>query len=222
MAHGDFLFPDFCHELSINLDAAGNVRNWGALMEGPAHVVKEAGGDQHDGGWFQVVPAVQEKLGMAVALSGRLGEPVVGLLPAVLVQIQLTEGVLCVLVPSFSGLGEVERRLGDILFYNLTLEIFLAQPVGGVTIFILCGTLQPLDTQLRVMDFWIMGEQQLSQFVLRCWVALPCGLLEPVEGFRTVRDQHRAVLIDLADEILSMEFAVFRFRKELRCRIVPF
>ena len=127
-------------------------------MEDSAHVVEETGGGQHDGGRFQVVPAVQEKLGMAVALSGRLGEPEVGLFLAVLVQIQLAEGVLCVLVPSFSGLSEVDHRLGDILFYNLTLEIFLAQPVGGVTIFILCGTLQPLDTQLRVMDFWIMGE----------------------------------------------------------------
>lgn len=86
-------------------------------------------------GDFLLVPAVQEKLCVVVALSGGLGEPVVGLILIVFLQIQLGESVLCGLVPGFSKLGEVIHCLGGILFYILAPEIFFAQSVGGVAVF---------------------------------------------------------------------------------------
>ena len=84
-----------------------------------------------------------------IALGGGLGEPVVGLPLVVFFQIQLAERVLCVLVPGFSRLGEVGYCLGGILRYDFAFEILLAQPVGGVAIFILCGALQPFTSTLN-------------------------------------------------------------------------
>ena len=67
---GDFLFPDSCHELTANLDVAGN--GWGRrlLLEYPAHVMEKPGGGQHDRGWLQTVPEVQEELRVSIALGG--------------------------------------------------------------------------------------------------------------------------------------------------------
>ena len=70
MTHGDFLFPDSCHELPVNLDAPRNRRGRSLLLEDPAHVVEETGGGQHDRGWLQAVPAVQEELSASITLSG--------------------------------------------------------------------------------------------------------------------------------------------------------
>ena len=84
---GNFLFPDFCHELTVNLDAAGNGRRWCLVLEYPTHVMEEPGGGQHDRGRFQTVPAVQEKLSIFIALSSGLGKPVVSLLLVVFIQV---------------------------------------------------------------------------------------------------------------------------------------
>ena len=53
-------------------------------------------------------------------------------------------------------------------------------------------------------------------------MALLCGLLEPVEGFHAVRDQNGTVLVELADEALSMEITVFSFPDNPRCSSIPF
>ncbi len=70
MTRSDFLFPDFCHELPVNMDTAGG--GWGRrlLLEYPAHVIEEPGGSQHDRGWLQTIPAVQEELSVSIALGG--------------------------------------------------------------------------------------------------------------------------------------------------------
>ena len=68
--HGDFLLSDFCHEFSVNLDAARDKGRRCLLLKYSAHVVKKAGGRQHNRGRFQAVPAAQEELSVAVALSG--------------------------------------------------------------------------------------------------------------------------------------------------------
>ena len=86
---------------------------------------------------------------VVIALSGGLGEPIVGLFLIVFLQIQVGESVLGVLVPGFSRLGEVGYCLGGILRYDFAFEILLAQPVGGVAIFILCGALQPFTSTLN-------------------------------------------------------------------------
>ena len=67
---GDFLLPDFGHEFSVNLDAAGNGRGWCLVLEYPTHMVEEPSGGQHDRGRFQTVPAVQEKLSVPITLGG--------------------------------------------------------------------------------------------------------------------------------------------------------
>ena len=70
MTSGDFLFSDSCHELAVNVDAAGD--GWGRrlLLEYPAHVMEKPGGGQHDRGWLQAIPAVQEKLSVSITLGG--------------------------------------------------------------------------------------------------------------------------------------------------------
>lgn len=70
VARCDFLFPDSCHELSVNLDAAVDGRRGCLLLEGPAHVVEEACGGQHDRRWLQTTPMVWEELSVVVALGG--------------------------------------------------------------------------------------------------------------------------------------------------------
>ena len=67
---GDFLFSDFCHELPVNLDITWNRGRRCLLLEDPAHVVEQASDRQHERGRFQAVPAAQEELSVAVALSG--------------------------------------------------------------------------------------------------------------------------------------------------------
>lgn len=69
MTHGDFLFPDSCHELPVNLDAAGNGWRRCLLLEDPAHVMEEPGGSQHDRGWLQAFPTIQKELSVVVALG---------------------------------------------------------------------------------------------------------------------------------------------------------
>lgn len=70
MTRGDFLFPDSCHEISVDLDAAVDGRRRCLVLEDTAHVVEKTGGGQHDRGWLQTIPAVQEELSVVVALGG--------------------------------------------------------------------------------------------------------------------------------------------------------
>lgn len=70
VARCDFLFPDPCHELSVNLDAAVDGRGRCLILDDPAHVVEETCGGQHDRGWLQTVPAIQEELSVSITLSG--------------------------------------------------------------------------------------------------------------------------------------------------------
>ena len=70
VARCDFLFPDSCHELPVNLDAAVDGRRRCLVLEDPAHVVEETCGGQHDRGGLQTVPAVQKELSVTVALGG--------------------------------------------------------------------------------------------------------------------------------------------------------
>lgn len=70
MTHGDFLFSDSCHELPVNLDAAGDGWRRCLVLEDPARMVEKTGGGQHDRGWLQAIPAVQKELSVTVALGG--------------------------------------------------------------------------------------------------------------------------------------------------------
>ena len=119
---------------------------------------------------------------------------------------------MCVLVSGFSRLGEVAHRFGRVLRYDFTFEILLAQLVGGVTIFILCGRFQPLNSQLRIMDFWIGKEKNFPRSILRCRMALLRCLFEPIESFHTIGNQHRAILVEFASEVLGVEVTAFGFQ----------
>ena len=125
-----------------------------------------------------------------------------------------------ILISRFSRLSEIVHPFGDIFRHDYPLEVFLSQPISGVLIFGLCGILQPLEPQLGIVDFWIMREQEFSQLIWCCRVALPCGLLEPVKSFHAVRDQHGTVLVEFSDEVLGVEVAAFGFFYELYCRIM--
>ena len=67
---GDFLFPDSCHELAVNLNATWNGRGRCLVLEYSTHVVEEPSSSQHDRGWLQAIPTVQEKLSVSITLGG--------------------------------------------------------------------------------------------------------------------------------------------------------
>ena len=69
VTHGDFLLPDLLPEFSVYVHLHSSLPLT-LLLEDPAHVVEETSGRQHDRGRFQAVPAAQEELSVAVALSG--------------------------------------------------------------------------------------------------------------------------------------------------------
>ena len=78
-----------------------------------------------------------------------------GLLPILFVQIQLAQGILCVLVSSLSGLREILRRFGDVPLHDFAFEILLAQAVGGEVASVVGGVLQPLNrplAKIRISD----------------------------------------------------------------------
>lgn len=120
--HGDFLLSDFCHEFSVNLDAAWNSGRRCLLLEDPAHVVEEMSGRQHNRGRFQAVPTAKKKLSVAVALGGGLGKPVVGLFLILRLQINFPEGILRILISRFSGLSEIVHPFGDIFRHDYPLR----------------------------------------------------------------------------------------------------
>ncbi len=70
VAHGDLFLPEFLHPFVVDLYAAGNRRGRSLFPEDVAHVIQETGDRQHDRGWFQIVPAIQEKLGVLITLRG--------------------------------------------------------------------------------------------------------------------------------------------------------
>ena len=70
------------------------------------------------------------------------------------------------------------------------------------------------------MHFRIVGEVQFTQSVLRWHMALPGRLIEPVLGFDTIRNQYRAVPVELANKILRIRGTTFSHDYELsRCFI---
>ena len=84
----------------------------------------------------------------------------------------MTESVLSILVSGCSGPGEVVRCLGGILCHDLTLEIFLAQLIGGVVVLVTCGILQPLHPNV---GSWTSGSLESNSFPSSyCAVACPC------------------------------------------------
>ncbi|MPM21177.1 hypothetical protein SDC9_67620 [bioreactor metagenome] len=88
---------------------------------------------QQNGGVFEIIHMVEEKLGINVALCCREGKPTDG---SFLVfgdifshQIQLAESVLCILIPLFCGSRQQLQGSLNILWHILAHEVNLAQPV---------------------------------------------------------------------------------------------
>ena len=69
VAHGDLLFSEMPKPFAVDLDAARDRRSWRLLLKDTAHVVKQSSDGQHDRGWLQIVPAVQEELCVLVSLT---------------------------------------------------------------------------------------------------------------------------------------------------------
>ena len=141
-------------------------------MKNAAHVVQQPRDGQHHCGRFQVVPAIQEELSVLVALGGGLGKPIVGLLTILSIQIQFAESVLGILVSGLSGLGEVLHRFVGVLSDDFAFELLFAQSVGRAIAPVVGGILQPLDSQIGVMHFWIIREVQLPKSILRWYMTL--------------------------------------------------
>ena len=72
VTHSDLLLSELRQPLSVDLDSAGDGERWYLVLKNMAHVMKQSSERQHDRGRLQTVPAVQEKLSVFVALSGRL------------------------------------------------------------------------------------------------------------------------------------------------------
>ena len=88
------------------------------------------------------------------------------------VQIQFTESVLGTLVSGIRRLDEVLHRFVGVLPDDFAFEILFAQSVGRAVAPVMGSILQPLDSQIGVMHFWIIGEVQLPQSILRWHITL--------------------------------------------------
>lgn len=151
---------------------------------------------------MEVTLAFQEELSVLVSLGGGAAEPVhrLGLVVshALSCQVQLAQHILGILVVRFCRLCEPIYRFGGIFSQHLAGQILLSQPVGGPGISLGRRFFQPADALVRVSDFGIVREKQFPQSILCLWKVLLGRLNEPVFRPPAVRNQQRAVPIELA------------------------
>ena len=111
VAHRNLLLLDLPPEFSIHLLTRRDCRRHGVVLEDPAHVVEQACDGKEHIGPVAVVKVIQKELCILVSLGCRLPEPVVCLLLILRhffpCQVQLTQGVLRVLVALFGRLGQI-------------------------------------------------------------------------------------------------------------------
>ena len=74
VAHSNFLFLNFSLEFFVDMKT-GTRWGDGVVLKDPAHVVEQAGGRQHGGGWMEVTLAFQEELRVLVPLGSGASEP---------------------------------------------------------------------------------------------------------------------------------------------------
>ena len=79
MLHSNFLLSDFDSQFLIYPLSHLSLRRYRVIPEYLTHVVEQTSDRQHDRGWFQIIPAVQEELSVLVYLRGGLSELVVSL-----------------------------------------------------------------------------------------------------------------------------------------------
>ena len=124
VAHVDFLLTDSPHELTLHMTTRW-VRWRKRFPENIADVMEESQSTEENR--RITLTMVQKELCEAVALSGRLRQPILRcfliLISLFALEIQFTEDVLRILVPSFGGLCQIVYRLGGILFNDLFSEI---------------------------------------------------------------------------------------------------
>lgn len=157
------------------------------------------------------LPMVQEELRIAVALICGLHQPV---LRRILIlsyffplEVQLSENILSVLIPSFGGLSQTIYRPIGILFHDFSFEVLLAHTIGGAVVAVFSGGPQPVETLLQITDLHIIGEEQLSESVLRRDMSLHRRLLQPAPSLHAVWDLQRVIPQELAHEILGVPVA---------------
>ena len=102
----------------------------------------------------------------------------------------------------------------------LSAEIFLAQPVGGVVAAALRRPFQPVEPLRRILQFWIIREEQLAQCILRRRMILPRRQFQIVLCFFRVQNQQPAVTIEDSDQVLCVSVTAVRQRLHLLCGFV--
>ena len=80
---------------------------------------------------------------------------------------------------------------------------------------------QPADALVRVPYLPVIGEEQLPQGILGLRQALSCRPGEPVLCLLTVRNQQRAVPVELPQQELRVGITLFRQVFQFFCRLVP-
>ena len=126
-------------------------------------MVEQFGCRQHNGRISELVKAVEEELGVFIALSRGAGEPLPGLLPILFhipaQEIQLAQCVLSKRVSLSGGGGQVLQRFSHILLYGLASKIELSQKVLSKRISVPSGLVQPAHRFLGAL----LGEEQFSE-----------------------------------------------------------
>ena len=111
VAHRNLLLLDLPPEFSIHLLTRRDCRRHGVVLEDPAHVVEQICDGKKHIGPVAIVEVIQKKLGVLISLGRGLPEPAVCLLLILRhffpCQVQLTQGVLRVLVALFGRLGQI-------------------------------------------------------------------------------------------------------------------
>ena len=128
-------------------------------------MVEQFGCRQHDGRISELVKAVEEELGVFIALNRGAGEPLPGLLPILFhipaQEIQLSQSVLGERISLPGSGGQIFQHLCRILPHGLAGEIELSQAVLSKRISVPSSLVQPA----HCLPGALLGEEQFSESV---------------------------------------------------------
>lgn len=162
VAQSDPQLPELLHPLAVDLHARLCRHGWCVVPKDIAHVVEQAGHRHQKLRLVPLILAFQNVLGVWMAIRIRHPEAIPGRFfifgDAIACEVQLAQQVAGPGMILVSCIAEILRRFDCIFLHGLAFQVFLARPVGGVSVSILSRSLQPLDSIISVMHLRIIRE----------------------------------------------------------------
>ena len=158
------------HSLAVNVQPRLCGRSGYVVPEDIAHVVEQSGHCQQQ---FRTLPLLlpfQNILSIGMTIRMRHPEAVPRRFfvfgNAIASEVQLPQQIAGPGVILVNCIVEILRRFDCVLLHGLAHQVFLAQPVDGVSVLVLGRSLQPLDAIDSVTHLRIIREVQLAKGIL--------------------------------------------------------